>query len=329
MGGATLAPGGVIAARYNDVWVLTYANGVGGTPAWTQLSPVGTPPSARLNHRTVYDPASNRLIVFGGSDATGTLNEVWVLTHANGLGGTPTWIQLSPPGPPGRRFGFVAGYNANYNAMVVAMGRTDTPSFALYNDAWVLRDANGSISLSDAHLWLGLKNSDDQGTRFDIRVELLKNGSSVASGLDRCVTGVTRNPASALEAVVGWDAFSPVTVETGDVLALRVSTRIGTNPDDTKCSGHNSALGLRLYYDATSRDSAFDVTAPPAANADLHLRSDGNACTTVQSTGVTALSLNQTASSATAAKCRDSAGVSFAGGNPWKEIGTWSAPPQA
>ena len=48
--------------------------------------------------------------------------------------------------------------------------------------------------LSPAKLWVGLKNSDDQGTQFDIKVEVLKNGTPVASGLQRCMTGVTRNP---------------------------------------------------------------------------------------------------------------------------------------
>ena len=51
--------------------------------------------------------------------------------------------------------------------------------------------------------------------------------------------------------------FPPPPFATGDVLSLRVSTRIGTNPDGTKCAGpggsHNNALGLRLYYDAASR----------------------------------------------------------------------------
>ena len=40
----------------------------------------------------------------------------------------------------------------------------------------------GSLtSLSDLHVWLGLKNSDDQGTNFDLRVEAYKNSTLVAS----------------------------------------------------------------------------------------------------------------------------------------------------
>ena len=76
-----------------------------------------------------------------------------------------------------------------------------------------------------------------------------------------------------------------------DVLALRVSTRIGTNPDDTKCSGpggsHNSGAGLRLYYDSTSRASRFDATIAPDPNENLYLRSDGSVCGGTESTRVT------------------------------------------
>src|SRR6185369_7794433 len=87
---------------------------------------------------------------------------------------------------------------------------------------------------SPAHLWIGLKSSDDQGTNFDLQVELLKNGDAVASGLKRCITGVTRNASLAKEAIVAFDAFDSEPVASGDVLALRISTRIGTNPDGTK-----------------------------------------------------------------------------------------------
>jgi hypothetical protein len=83
----------------NDVWVLTNANGLGGTPAWTELAPLGPPPPPRAFPSADYDPVTNRLIVFGGNNAgPPTFNDAWILTHANGLGGTPEWIQLFPAG---------------------------------------------------------------------------------------------------------------------------------------------------------------------------------------------------------------------------------------
>jgi hypothetical protein len=185
-------------------------------------------------------------------------------------------------------------------------------------------DAEG-LALSPAQLWIGLKNGDDQGTQFDLRVELLKNGTPVADGLKRCITGVTRNPALATEGNVPWNAFAPVTLASGDVLALRVSTRIGTNSNDTKCPGpggsHNSATGLRLYYDSPSRPSRFD-----ANSEDLYLRSDGSACPAGggESPGVTTRFLDTNPPTAASAKCKDSSSVNFAGGNPFKVIGIWS-----
>ncbi|MGH9908759.1 MAG: LamG domain-containing protein [Pyrinomonadaceae bacterium] len=104
-------------------------------------------------------------------------------------------------------------------------------------------------SLSPATFWIGLKNSDDQGTQFDLRTEVYINDTLVAEGETRCITGVTRNPSKAKEVSVEFGPISDGGFASGDGLALRVLTRIGTNPDDTKCSGpggsHNNAVGLR------------------------------------------------------------------------------------
>jgi hypothetical protein len=126
----------------------------------------------------------------------------------------------------------------------------------------------GSLAaLSDVDAWVGLKNSDDIGTQFDLRAEVFKNGTVVASGVARCLTGITRNPALAKEVTVPFDPFSPVEFNGAmDTLTLTLSTRIGTNADGTKCAGpggsHNNAVGLRLYFDAASRASQFGASAP-------------------------------------------------------------------
>lgn len=123
--------------NYNDVWVLSNANGQGGTPVWTQLSPAGTAPSAGHTATAVYDPGSNRMIIYG---FIANPDQVWVLTNANGLGGTPTWIQLSPlaVGPP--KFDQATVYDPSSNSMIVFGGFAGT---ALTNDTWVLSNANG------------------------------------------------------------------------------------------------------------------------------------------------------------------------------------------
>jgi hypothetical protein len=92
-----------------------------------------------------------------------------------------------------------------------------------------------------------------------------------------------------------------------------MSTRIGTNPDDTKCGppGHNNAVGLRLYYDSANRPSRFSAVLGADPLHYLH------------TTG-TVHSFDASAPTATTPKQRDSSAVNFAGGNPWKEIGTWT-----
>src|SRR4051812_16251234 len=96
--------GGANCAPLNDVWVLTHASGLTGAPAWSQLTPSGMGPDARYDANAVYDAATNRMIVFGGAaggycaGAPPPRNDVWVLTNANGLGGTAAWILVSPGG---------------------------------------------------------------------------------------------------------------------------------------------------------------------------------------------------------------------------------------
>jgi hypothetical protein len=199
---------------------------------------------------------------------------------------------------------------------------------------WTTPSGPTLTAVGPATLWVGLKNSDDQGTYFDLMVELLHNGTPVASGLKRCITGVTRNPSLAASATVAFAPFTPVSLSAGDVLALRISTRIGTKPDDTKCTvprrgAHNSALGLRLYYDSTSRASQLGATLSPDPSTVLYLHSDGRACPggNGDSPGVTTRFLDDAAPTAAKAKCKDSGVVNFASGNAFAEIGTWSLAP--
>jgi len=118
-------------------------------------------------------------------------------------------------------------------------------------------------SLTDLRVWLGLKNSDDQGTRFDLLTEVYRTDELVASGLVRCIEGITRNPASAVQVSVRFDPFDPPNFDGAtEALRVRVLTRIGTNPDDSKCPGHTSAAGLRLYFDGVNQPSQLEATIP-------------------------------------------------------------------
>jgi hypothetical protein len=178
--------------------------------------------------------------------------------------------------------------------------------------------------LGDAHGWIGLKNGDDQGTKFDLRVQLLQGDTVVATGIARCISGVTRNPLLAKDASVSWNPFTPVTVGSLDELSLQLSARIGTAAGTATCSGHGSATGVRLYYDAASRNSRFALKILGASSSVTeYLHSDGAACNNAESVGVFNRFINPTAPGNVPAKCKDSGTVKLAGGNQWITIGTW------
>jgi hypothetical protein len=186
----------------------------------------------------------------------------------------------------------------------------------------------GNAPLGDVQLWLGLKSSDDQGTSVDIKVELLKNGTPVASGLRRCVTGLRRNPSAAKAVAVQWDPFEPVSLEPADALVLKISTRIGTNADETKCgpaSSHTGAVGVRLYYDAADRAAGLDANLGSDSNQHLYLSSDGTVCPAGggESVNVTQRDVKTWAPTFVRPRCKDSSAISVAGENPFKELGTW------
>ena len=131
----------------NDVWVLTNANGLGGTPAWVQLSPSGAAPAARNSSSSVYDAVNNRMIVFGGNRTEGYCggesNDTWILTFANGLGGSPAWLPVSAAGGlPEARMRHTAVYDAAANEMIVFGGHPDCGG-TLFGNPWALLNANG------------------------------------------------------------------------------------------------------------------------------------------------------------------------------------------
>ena len=69
-----------------DSWILTNANSLGGTPAWTAEVVSGTAPQ-RFFHTGFYSPTLNSLIVFGGDSQIEALpdDHIFVLSQANGL----------------------------------------------------------------------------------------------------------------------------------------------------------------------------------------------------------------------------------------------------
>src|SRR4030095_14635453 len=101
----------------------------------------GSPPFTNGLGSVVYDAATNRLIVYGGgfANTSPALSEVFVLSNANGLGGTPAWSQLSVLNPQ-VRLNHSAVYSAATNQLITFGG-----SFAFFGT-----DAQDTRLLSNA-----------------------------------------------------------------------------------------------------------------------------------------------------------------------------------
>ena len=105
---------------FKDVWALTLSGP--GSPAWTELTPGGTPPAQSASCSAIFDPVRDRMVLFGG----GYSNEVWILP----FGGAQDWTKLTPSGvPPRGRWEQTAVYDAARDRMLVCGGITnDSPS---------------------------------------------------------------------------------------------------------------------------------------------------------------------------------------------------------
>src|SRR5512143_3368586 len=125
-----------------DVWALRLA----GTPAWESLATNGTAPGGRSGQSTIYDPAHDRLVLFGGRDQSSPqslyLSDLWALSLA-----TDTWSPLAPGGVvPGGREGHGAMYDPERQRMIVFGGHYEDPERHFRNDLW-------ELSLGDSVAW--------------------------------------------------------------------------------------------------------------------------------------------------------------------------------
>lgn len=126
-----------------------------------------------------------------------------------------------------------------------------------------------AIAVGDLQIWLGLKNSDDIGTPFDLRAEVWvtdavsKEPVQVGQGVSHCIAGLGSNPRKLRQGTVTF-LSTPTAFDNGtETLYLRLLTRIGTPLDGQTCSGpgmnHKSAAGLRLYFDGIEQPSGFSL----------------------------------------------------------------------
>ena len=64
-------------------WILTHANGLGGTPAWQLLAPTGGPAPQSSDFAMWFQPGTNRATAWGGmtcaNSACSLTGAMWTL----------------------------------------------------------------------------------------------------------------------------------------------------------------------------------------------------------------------------------------------------------
>jgi len=132
--------GGFPLSNADAVWELA----LGSPMVWSELVPPGTGPGPLQDHSAVYDPAADRMLVFGGSNSGGLQNSVWELS----LAGAPTWTLLTTSGtPPTPRRAHAAVFDSLRNRMIVFGGYTEVGGTACLNDVYEL-SLNGTPTWS-------------------------------------------------------------------------------------------------------------------------------------------------------------------------------------
>lgn len=131
---------GFSGALRNDVWRLDLS----GNMAWQKLVPTGGPPAPRTGMAVNWDPSLDRqrMLVFGGSDGTGVLGDLWELSQ---LDTDPTWTLKNPTPdpsaglPPARAF-LGAFFDDTFDRWTILGGDT-TPlaSGGELDDVWSLK----------------------------------------------------------------------------------------------------------------------------------------------------------------------------------------------
>lgn len=185
----------------------------------------------------------------------------------HGTAGTPSVLTLDTTAPT------AASPKFKDSASVVFGGGNPWKEIGTWTAA--ASPLTGPVSgLNPLHVFAGLKSSDDEGARFDLRAEIFRNGSPLTAGQTLCATGVTRNPDNASEILISFGAFPEVTFTPADAMSVKVMARVGTNGTGSTCGGHGGAAGLRLYFDWVLRPSR--IEGPSVEGLDWNTAIGGN-----------------------------------------------------
>lgn len=107
---------------------------------WTLVPQASSAPFGRWGHSAVWDPANNRMLVYGGMAGGSALNHLLSYQPA-----TNTWTLLTPAGPaPPARWGHSAAWDAAAGQMLVFGGSPFEGGGSSFNDLWAYQSATNS-----------------------------------------------------------------------------------------------------------------------------------------------------------------------------------------
>lgn len=147
-------------------------------------------------------------------------------------------------------------------------GPTPTVTLPLGTSLVTLTVSDGQLSSQDtvsitvfrridaagpAGVWIGLKNSDDVGTKFDLLAEVYLDGELIGSGITYDVPGGSSGFNNASRRAVALSLSSMPEVHASDTLSFKLSVRIAV------ASGHRSGTA-RLWFNDAAADSMFSAT---------------------------------------------------------------------
>jgi N-acetylneuraminic acid mutarotase len=109
--------------------------------AWEQLTPATNLPG-RAFFASAFDPVSDKIVVFGGTDASGQqLDETWTYDGN-------TWTQVATNGSPGPRAAAAMAYDRKTQQLVMFGGFV---GFTILNDTWVFDGASSTWKQASPH----------------------------------------------------------------------------------------------------------------------------------------------------------------------------------
>ncbi|MGC2289834.1 MAG: kelch repeat-containing protein [Thermoplasmata archaeon] len=97
---------------------------------WTLVSSSPNSPSPRSGSAVTYDARDGYVLLFGGQNSTGELNDTW--SYQNG-----TWAKVASASGPSPRAGAAMAYDLNCQCAVLYGGRSGNQT---YSDTWTYQD---------------------------------------------------------------------------------------------------------------------------------------------------------------------------------------------